>query len=68
MGHGVPDLLVGYRGLTYLMEVKDGTKSPKDPNKSMLTPDQINWHQAWKGKPVAVVKSLDDALQVLGLR
>ena len=28
VGVGVPDLLVGFRGQTYLMEVKDGQKAP----------------------------------------
>jgi Holliday junction resolvase len=27
-GDGIPDLLVGYRGFTILMEVKDGQKVP----------------------------------------
>ena len=29
LGDGVPDLLVGARGLSYLCEVKDGEKTPK---------------------------------------
>jgi hypothetical protein len=52
VGDGVPDLLVGFRGQTFLIEVKDGMKPP---SKRKLTPDQVDWHSAWRGGPVAVV-------------
>lgn len=35
VGDGCPDLLVGFRGKTYLIEVKDGDKPP---SKRALTP------------------------------
>src|SRR6185295_20190544 len=37
VGGGVPDLLVGRRGVVYLLEVKDGSKPP---SKQALTDDQ----------------------------
>lgn len=52
VGGGVPDLLVGFRGQTWLIEVKDGAKPP---SARTLTPDQEEWHAAWRGSPVAVV-------------
>lgn len=62
-GDGFPDLCVGFRGQTYLLEVKDGNKPP---SKQKLTPDQEKWHTAWTGQ-VAVVKDIPEALAVLGI-
>jgi hypothetical protein len=61
MGRGCPDLLVGFRGRTLLVEVKDGSKPPSDRR---LTPDQVRWHERWRGH-VAVVSSVDEAVALL---
>lgn len=63
VGKGVPDLLVGFRQSTYLLEVKDGQKPPSD---RQLTPDQIDWHVAWTGGPCAVVSCVGEALSFIG--
>lgn len=63
VGNGCPDLLVGFRGLNYLLEVKDGKKPPSARG---LTPDQEIWHLAWWGQR-AVVESVDEALAAIGL-
>ena len=42
VGKGCPDLLIGWRGRNYLIEVKDGPKAK-------LTPDQVAWHGGWGG-------------------
>jgi hypothetical protein len=55
---GLPDLLVGFAGQTFLMETKQ--------RKGTLTPDQIKWHGAWRGQPVYVVRRPEDALRALG--
>ncbi|MEQ1067238.1 hypothetical protein ABLB96_15100 [Acinetobacter sp. XH1741] len=60
-GKGCPDLLVGFRGTNYLMEIKDGQKV-KSARK--LTPDQIEWHESWRGK-IYVIESTDQALEVI---
>jgi Holliday junction resolvase len=60
-GKGVPDLLVGYHGINYLMEVKDGDKVL---SKQKLTIDQEHWHNLWRGS-VYIVKSVDEALKIL---
>lgn len=60
-GKGCPDLLVGYRGINYLMEIKDGDKPPSARE---LTIDQTHWHSLWRGS-VYVVKSVDEALKIL---
>ena len=63
VGKGCPDLLVGYRGMNLLMEVKDGKKPPSERK---LTSDQIVWHREWKGV-VTVVNSVDEALFAIGV-
>ena len=64
VGKGVPDLLVGYQGKTILLEVKDGRKPP---SARKLTEDQLKWHGAWRGGPLAVVDGPDAALRMLGV-
>ena len=62
VGKGCPDLLIGWRGFNYLVEVKDGKKSP---SQRKLTDDQVEWHGGWKGQ-VAVAKSVDEAFVAVG--
>jgi len=70
----VPDLLVGYDGRNYLLEVKRGAfeEHHKDGwvrqrKGGKLSKGQQAWHAAWKGE-VFVVHSLNDALLVVGPR
>ena len=63
-GGGCPDLLCGYRGVTQLLEVKDGSKPP---SARKLTPDQKEWFAAWRGSPVCVVDNVAEALAVFGV-
>ena len=63
VGLGCPDLLVGYRGINYLIEVKDGDKPP---SKRKLTEDQIEWHKNWRGQK-AIAENTNQALQVIGV-
>lgn len=58
-----PDLLVGVDHRTLLIEVKTPT--------GRLRPGQVQWHREWRGLPVSVVRSVEEALEVLthaGLR
>jgi Holliday junction resolvase len=64
VGQGVPDLLVGFQGQTLLIEVKNGRKPP---SQRQLTEDQLKWHGAWRGGPVAIVDGPDAALRMLGV-
>ena len=64
VGKGVPDLLVGFQGKTLLMEVKDGRKTPSERR---LSEDQVRWHGAWRGGPLAIVDGVDAALRMLGV-
>ena len=61
VGKGCPDLLVGYRGFNFLLEVKDGSLRPKQ---QQLKPDQSKWHITWKGQ-VETVNSVESALHVV---
>ena len=60
VGKGVPDLLVGHRGVTYLLEVKN----VKGKNKT--TPDQDIFYAWWRGGPVHIVRTADEALAAIG--
>lgn len=61
IGKGCPDLLVGFRGQNWLMECKDGRKTPGN---RPLTDDQERWLKDWRGV-VHVVLSADDALAMV---
>lgn len=63
VGDGVPDLLVGYRGTDFLLEVKDGLAQRSDQK---LRATQVDWHKGWRGRPPAVVLSVADALAAIG--
>lgn len=62
MGDGVPDLLVGYNGYTLLLEVKDGNKPPSARE---LTPAEAKFFREWTGGLIAVVKNVEEALEIL---
>ena len=61
-GDGIPDLLVGYRGHTILMEVKDGNKPPSA--RQLTTAEQFFVDQ-WTGGKLFIVNSVEEALDVL---
>jgi hypothetical protein len=63
IGRGCPDIAVGIHGKNYLMEIKDGSKSP---SKQKLTRDEQEWHDAWRGE-VCIVSSVDEALAAIGV-
>lgn len=56
---GRPDLIVGFRGVTYLLEVKD--------EKGKLSSEQILYHAKWRGKPIDVVRNEVEAEIAIGL-
>lgn len=61
LGNGFPDLVVGFRGVNLLLEVKDGDKPP---SKRQLTADEQRWHEEWRGNAV-IVESVDDVVALL---
>ncbi len=56
---GTPDLLVGFQGVNHLMEVK--------ADKGRLLASQERWHTRWAGRPVVVVRTVEEALRAIGL-
>lgn len=55
VGGGCPDLLVGFGGQTVLLEVKN------PEGRDRLQPEQEAWHNVWKGGPLGVVRSVEEA-------
>ena len=58
LGKGVPDILVGCRGINVLVEIKDGEKAL---SKKQLNATQIAWHANWRGLTPVVISSSDEA-------
>ena len=61
VGGGFPDLVVGYGGTTYLLEVKNPNKPKAD---RQLTPEQSIFFCFWRGH-VEMVLTPEEALQVV---
>ena len=59
VGYGCPDLLVGFRGVNYLIEIK------MDLVTAQLTPWQVDFHEAWRGQ-VDVARTSEEALRIIG--
>ncbi len=59
LGKGCPDLLVGFRGKNFLLEIKSSAKKN-------LTPDEQGWHERWAGS-VDRVDSIEEALILIGV-
>lgn len=62
VGDGCPDLLVGLNGRNFLLEIKNDALSPCE---QQLTPAEMAWHAAWKGR-VRVVHNVNEALLAVG--
>lgn len=58
-GEGLPDLLVGYRAQTYLIEVKN------KEGKNRLTPGQKDFHNRWIGGPLIIVHTAEEAIRAI---
>ncbi len=59
VGHGVPDLLVGFNGQTFLLEVKVKSKDVR------IRPSQERFYANWKGGVGAIVHSVEEAWVVI---
>lgn len=55
---GLPDLLIGFRGETFLAETKS--------RRGKLTDAQKKFIEDWQGAPVLIIRSVDDALTGIG--
>ncbi len=63
---GIPDLLVGYRRATHLLEVKAPLGPQGGKSHSKLTPDQISFLEHWRGALPRIVRSIAEALKAIG--
>ena len=61
VGQGCPDILVGYHGKNFLVEVKNPDKPKSD---QQLTKDQVIWHSLWTGQK-AIVRTVKEAVRVI---
>lgn len=61
VGKGFPDIVIGYKGINYLIEIKDGNKPP---SARKLTDVEVKFHQDWKGQ-IKIVNNLDEVLNLL---
>lgn len=64
IGGGFPDLVIGIyvgRRINLLVEVKDPTKPKAD---RVLTKDQVEFHEAWRGQ-VNVVETVQDLVDLI---
>jgi len=53
-GRDFPDLVVGWNGVTHLVEIKTG--------KAPMPPGQVAFSAAWRGAPVVVLRSVTEAV------
>ena len=57
VGHGFPDIVIGFRGVNYLVECKSA--------RGRLTKHQRIFLDDWNGQ-FAIVRSVEEALKVIG--
>ncbi len=56
IGRGCPDLLIGFRGINFLLELKiPGNK---------LTSDEVEWHETWRGQ-VRIISTIDEVFKLI---
>lgn len=58
---GQPDLVAGARGVTTLLEIKNAD------GKDTMSAEQVTWHSLWRGGPVRVVRTIEQALAAVGV-
>jgi len=61
IGKGFSDIVVGYKGLNYLIEIKDGKKSK---SQKKLTEAEIKFHFDWYGQ-ISIAENIDDILKII---
>ena len=58
VGSGCPDIVVGFRGVNYLIEIKALDEK--------LNIRQITWHREWQGQ-VSIARTSEEALHIIGV-
>lgn len=65
LGNGVPDLVVSIHEQLELWEIKNPDNWY---GKKGLNSNQAKWAKQWRGKPVRIIRSVDEALIALGMK
>jgi hypothetical protein len=61
IGKGFVDCVCGYRGINFLLEIKDPSQPP---SKRKLTDDEQAFHDSWRGN-THVVETIFDVMRIL---
>lgn len=61
LGDGFPDLVVGFRGKNFLVELKDGRKPP---SARKLTEAEECFSERWRGQ-IAIINNIEEAIKLL---
>jgi hypothetical protein len=64
VGEGFPDLILGFRKMCFIIELKDGSLPP---SKRKLTPEEQKFADTWRGQ-YAVCETLEEILIVIGYK
>jgi hypothetical protein len=62
IGRGVPDLIVGVRGESLLVEIKNPATHY---GRKGLNRRQLAFQADWKGGPIHVVRTIDDVIELV---
>jgi Holliday junction resolvase len=60
VGQGCPDIAIGYKGKTVLVEIKKDAKAK-------FTEPQVEFMKKWRGGPVSRIDSVDAAIRLIKL-
>ena len=58
------DILVGFKGVNFIMEIKDGSKPP---SQRKLTEGEAKFKESWRGGPYYIVYSIEEALKIISI-
>jgi len=61
----LPDLLVGFRGKNFLIEIKAPSGPRGGVSGRTLKPGQLKWAMEWRGQ-IDMARDLDEALRIIG--
>lgn len=56
------DILVGYNGITHIVEIKDGSLPP---SKKRLSDGEHKFMENWKGSKYNIVENLEQAINLI---
>lgn len=61
LGAGFPDVVLGFQGCNFLVEIKDGNKPP---SAQKLTDAESKFFDQWKGQ-VCIINSIEAAINLV---